>query len=141
MSHHPYEWSYGEVRLVRAIDGDSAVFHLEREYIQEIDFGFHIRDRMVLLKNTDVTFRFEGYNTPEVVGEHKAKGLEAKAELERVLGLGSIRLKSLKPDKYGGRYIAQVWVRQEDGTELYVNQHMLDSGFGKPYDGKGVKPV
>lgn len=136
-----YEWTYGEVKLVRVIDGDTAVFRLTREYIQSIDFGFGIKDKISLFKETEVHFRIDGINTPELVGEHRGAGLEAKSELEKVLGLGELRLVSLKPDKYGGRYIAQIWVKPAGAAEISVSQHMLDGKFAKPYDGTGAKPV
>lgn len=135
-----YEWTYGEVKLVRVIDGDTAVFRLTREYVQNIDFGFGIKDKLTLFKETEIHFRIDGINTPELVGESRAKALEAKSELERFLNLGEIRLVSLKPDKYGGRYIAQLWVRVPGAAEVSVSQHMLDGGWAKPYDGTGAKP-
>lgn len=136
-----YEWTYGEVTLVRVIDGDTAVFRLQREYVQDIDFGFYIYDSVRLVKATEVIFRLDGVNTPEIVGEQKARGLEVKALVEGLLAAGPIKVRSLKPDKYGGRYIAQVWVQQPDGSELYLNQHLIDIGAAKPYSGAGVKPV
>lgn len=139
MTAKKYEWTYGEVKLVRVIDGDTAVFRLTREYVQSIDFGFKIKDKVTLFKETEVHFRLDGINTPEVVGEQKAAGLEAKAELVRLLGLGELRLVSLKPDKYAERYIAQVYVRAPGAAEVSVSQHMIDGGWAKPYDGTGAK--
>lgn len=136
-----YEWTYGEVSLVRAIDGDTVVLRLEREYVQEIDFGFYIYDRSTFLKTTEVIFRLNGLNTPEVVGEQKARGLLAKAALEELLRSGQIRVRSLKPDKYGGRFLADVWVQQPDKPEISVTEYMIESGHAKSYDGTGVKPV
>ena len=136
-----YEWTYGEVSLVRVIDGDTVVLRLEREYVQEIDFGFYIYDRATVLKTTEVHFRVHGLNTPEVVGEQKVRGLAAKAALEALLGSGKIKVRSLKPDKYGGRFLAEIWVQQPDKPEISVTAYMIEAGHAKSYDGTGVKPV
>jgi micrococcal nuclease len=107
----------------RIVDGDTLFLHVQ--------LGFRL--------TAEVEFRMNGLNTPEVVGSNKTAGLAAKAELTRLLGLGEIYVQSTKSDKYG-RWLATVFVKQANGNELNVNEHLLNNGFALPYDGKGAKP-
>ena len=135
-------WEYA-ASVVRVIDGDTAVFKLTKTFIQEVDFGFFVKDTMSLTKTAEVTFRFSGINTPEIHGADKKvvkKGKDAKAEVERLCSLGPLRLVSSKPDKYG-RWLADIYVTPPGEAEIHINQALLDGGFALPYDGTGVKPV
>jgi endonuclease YncB( thermonuclease family) len=113
-----------DVKVDRVVDGDTVWFH--------VDLGFGIWARL--------DFRIAGINTPEIVGVQKASGLVSKAELERLLSLGSIRIISRKTEKYG-RWLATIYVKQADGTEICVNDVMISGGFAKQYDGDGPKPT
>lgn len=104
-------------RVLRVVDGDTVWI--------EVDLGFNAR--------LSVDFRLEGLNTPEVVGTSKTAGLAAKAELERLLALGPLRLVSLKTEKYG-RYLATLYVTSPGGVELNVNQALLAGGFAVAYN-------
>lgn len=116
----------------RIVDGDTVYFRLTKEFTISVDFGFNIKDTVALAKDAIIDFRLRGINTPEIVGVSKAAGLASKDELTRLLGLGPIRLVSYKADKYG-RYLAEVFVKLEDGTELNVNQELINGGFAVPY--------
>ena len=98
--------------LVRVVDGDTVYF--------TVDLGFCI--------TTKLDFRLAKINAPEM---KTPEGPKAKAELERLLGLGAITIQSLKLDKYG-RWIAQIFVKEGDKT-IDVNQTLLDGGFAIPY--------
>ena len=39
-----------------------------------------------------------------------------------------------KADKYGGRWLGEIWALQGDGTWLNVNQEMINSGHAVPYN-------
>lgn len=135
-------WEY-EAKVVRVIDGDTAVFLLSRTVTQEVDFGFYVKDKMSLTKTAEVTFRFMGINTPELHGVDKSlvkKAQDAKGEVERLCSLGPLRLVSYKPDKYG-RWLCDIYVTPPGKKELHVNQALIDGGFALPWDGKGEKPV
>ena len=110
-----------KAKLVRIVDGDTVFL--------EVDLGFHLKATM--------DFRLVGLNTPEIVGVNKTAGLVAKAELERLLGLGPVTVKTQKSDKYG-RWLADLYVQTGD-QEVHVNQALLDGGFAKPYTGSGPK--
>jgi micrococcal nuclease len=113
-----------KANLVRVVDGDTAYF--------DVDLGFNVR--------VTLDFRLYGINTPEIIGLTKVAGLAAKAELERLLGLGTVRIVSDKTEKYG-RYLATIFVKQADDTELNVNEALVAGGFALPYTGKGPKPT
>jgi micrococcal nuclease len=110
--------------LSRVVDGDTIYLNVQ--------LGFKL--------TMEVEFRLLGLNTPEVVGPQKVAGLAAKAELERLLRSGPLRVVSDKSEKYG-RWLATIYVKQPDGSELNVNDALLTGGFAKIYSGTGVKPV
>ena len=122
----------------RIVDGDTVYFKLTKTFTLPIDFGFNIKDTVLLVKDAVICFRLHGINTPEVVGVSKSAGIAATTELTRRLGLGPIRLVSYKADKYG-RYLAEVFVTLGNGTELNVNKEMISTGFATPYFGDGPK--
>ena len=103
--------------LVRVVDGDTAVF--------AVDLGFYM--------TATISFRLLGIDTPEVRGTTRAEGLLAKAELERLCGLGPLRIETSKADKYG-RWLASIDVLAPDGSVLVnANQALLAGGFAVPY--------
>jgi endonuclease YncB( thermonuclease family) len=139
MSQYVYE-----ATLLRVIDGDTAVFTLTKDFTLEVDFGFYIKDTMVLRKSTEMTVRLLGINTPEIHAKDasvRVKAMEAKAELARVLSLGLITIETVKAkkltDKYG-RFLGKISVLTGDGTRIDVNQHMIDNGFAITFMADGV---
>jgi micrococcal nuclease len=112
-----------EAELVRVVDGDTLY--------AKVQLGFHV--------SMDIEFRLFGLNTPEVIGAQKTAGLAAKAEIDRLLRAGPIRVVSKKSDKYG-RWLGTFYVKQPDGTEVNVNDALIAGGFALPYFGVGAKP-
>lgn len=125
----PYEY---DARVVRVIDGDTVVLELTKESTFEVDFGFYIIDKIVKKSSTTMSFRLIGIDTPEVVGETKEKGLASKAEIVRLLALGSVRATTYKPDKYG-RWLVTLIVTKPDGTLLNVNEELVRTGHAVSY--------
>jgi endonuclease YncB( thermonuclease family) len=119
-----------DAELVRVVDGDTAVFKLSKLYAHEFDFGFSIRDKFTFRKEAEITFRLLGITSSE---NRTAHGQAAKAELERLLDLGPLRLVSYKPDRYGC-WRCRVQVMLADGTILVVNEEMARRGFAVPAD-------
>jgi micrococcal nuclease len=118
-----YEYN---ARLTRVVDGDTVWL--------DVDLGFGV--------HTNSDFRLFGIDTPEVIGATRAAGLAAKAELERLLSLGTLRIETHKgdeSDKYG-RWLANLYVLQTNGVELHVNALLVAGRFAKAYFGKGPKP-
>lgn len=100
--------------IKRIIDGDTIVV--------VADLGFTI--------SVELYLRVKGINTPEVVGEERARGLEAKAFVEHLLPVGSpvtiITYKDRK-EKYG-RYLAEVRFLR-DGEEKDLATLLLNAGL------------
>lgn len=84
--------------LNRIIDGDT--------YVLDVDLGFRI--------TAAITIRLHDFDTPEVVGEQKPRGLAAKAFVERVLVSASeantIVIVSYKDAMSFARWIADVYI-------------------------------
>lgn len=110
-------------RVSRVVDGDTVWL--------DVDLGFGI--------GVKLDFRLYGLNTPEVIGATRTAGLAAKAELERLLALGPLRIETYKADKYG-RWLVTLHVKQTGDVDLNVNDALLKGGYAKPYFGEGPKP-
>lgn len=85
---------------------------------------------------SNVKIRINGIDTPE-------KGHLAKCEYEQIMGTTATKklieivgtskqmvIKDFKHDKYGGRYVADVFVR-----DINIGERMIELGLAKPYDG------
>lgn len=121
--------------LVRVLDGDTARLKLWRPFKAEWDFGFYIKEEIHSVRSIEMNCRMLGINTPEIHGVSKdiqAKGQAAAAELTRLLGLGEIRAKTAKPDKYG-RWLADLWVTDSDGKVTHVNSWLVEHGYAISY--------
>jgi endonuclease YncB( thermonuclease family) len=121
-----------EATVNRVVDGDSVYLNLFKTFGLDVDFGFHIKDRIRFTKTATQDFRLADIDAPEVVGANKVKGIEAKAALTRMLELGPLRVVSHGKDKYG-RWLGTIFVMLPDKTELNVNQAMVDEGFAVVY--------
>lgn len=117
-----YEYN---AKLIRIVDGDTVWL--------DVDLGFGIHSNM--------DFRLYGINTPEVVGSTRVAGLAAKAELQRLLSLGSLRIETYKGDKADkyGRWLATLFVKPSGGAEVNVNALLELGKFATPYLGEGPK--
>src|SRR5262245_54563916 len=107
-------------KVARVVDGDTVWLN--------VDLGFRIC--------VQLDFRLYKINAPEMVGASKVAGLAAKAELERLLALGPIRVESFKDDKTDkyGRWLGVLFVKTPTG-ELNVNDALLKGNFAAPYLG------
>lgn len=107
-------------RCVKVVDGDTLDVVLDQ--------GMH---------NTRTErLRLLGVNCPEMRGESRIEGKEAKSWVERLIwnevynpGEWPLLLRTEKADAFG-RYLAHVW-RLSDG--LYINQAIIDAGHGVVY--------
>lgn len=96
----------------RIIDGDTIE--------ADVDLGFFVLHRTRLrLLGIDCPERF----TPE--------GKAATAFVASYLPAGSeVVVESVKPDKYGGRWNATVWLAE---VERSLNDLLLEAGHARPY--------
>jgi|TARA_R110000787_G_scaffold17328_6_gene54423 micrococcal nuclease len=104
--------------ILSVYDGDT--------FTAEVDLGFDVKMKMKL--------RLAEIDTPELRGEEREQGLLVR-DYVRDLVLGKIiTLESIldKTGKYG-RYLAKIYVEQEDGTQLYLNDHLVLEGKAEVY--------
>lgn len=119
-----YEYT---AEVIRVIDGDT----VELIVSKELDFGFYVK----MSQTYRSSFRLYGIDAPEIRGvslEEKQKGEAAKVELARLLSLGTVRAVTYKADKYG-RFLVDLYVKLEDGSEIFINQELITKGFVTAY--------
>lgn len=92
----------------------------------DIDLGFSV--------HTIQHLRLLGCNAREL---SQPGGPDAAANLAGLLFGKQVTVRSVKPDKFGGRYDAAITL--PDGTDL-VTQLIADQ-WAAPWDGTGAKPV
>lgn len=110
------------VDRVEVIDGDT--------FRCDVDLGFYVRVRM--------SCRLAGINAPD-----RGEGgySEARAALATILAAGPVTVRSVRPDKYAGRFDALVTVQRQPGESLLVQRWLIDSGFAVEWDGSGPRPL
>lgn len=127
MPRHDYVY---RARLSSVHDGDTLTL--------VADLGFEVSVR--------VTVRALGINAPELATPEGKVAQQAALAWVAAAGAGDWPLviasqkaaTPIGPDKYGGRWLAQVW-RISDGQEL--GTALISSGNASPWDGRGTKPV
>jgi endonuclease YncB( thermonuclease family) len=113
----PYTYA---ARVVRVIDGDTLV--------ADVDLGFQMWVHAQ-------SFRLLGINARE---HTQPGGREAAAHLSATLAPDTVvRLTSVKPDKFGGRYDALITL--PDGSDLATV--LISTGWAAAWDGSGTKPL
>jgi endonuclease YncB( thermonuclease family) len=81
------------------------------------------------------SFRLLGCNARELP---QPGGPEAAANLVALLPVGTkVTIRSVKPDKFGGRYLAAVTLA--DGSDLVST--LIAEGWAAAWNGTGTKPV
>ena len=126
-------------KLIRVIDGDTAVIMVERTATAEVDFGFHIITRVFVRDSAEIHFRLNGINAAD--NEDVKAKKAATAALRELLADKPLRVTSLGPDKYGDRWQAIVDVDDGAGGWLNINKEMVRLGKAKAWSGAGKRPV
>lgn len=105
------------VTLVRVIDGDTVVV--------DIDLGFGIRLAAQHL-------RLYGINAPELstTDGHTSKNFLTELLHEKTVHIETHRQDD--KDKYG-RWLATLWIIQDDYERLNVNDYLVRSGYALRY--------
>ncbi len=94
----------------------------------------------ILLDLGDRTYRSRririlGYDAPEMVGENRAEGMEAKDALEAIAPVGSRVYIATQLDRTSfDRLLGHVFVEGQDGVLHDVAQLMIGAGFDVPKD-------
>lgn len=115
-----------KILVTEVYDGDT--FH------GHADLGMHMWAH-------DQEFRLNRINTPEKRGVEKAQGLVSLDFVDDHIVVGGyvyVRTLKDKKEKYG-RWLAEVYPEGFDGYNL--NDLIVESGFGKYWDGQGARPV
>ena len=78
--------------------------------------------------------RLNRINTPELKGEEREAGLKARDFLRNLIDGKEVIIQTVA-DKEGkfGRYLAEIWVVNSDGSWLNINDHLIKSGHAKYY--------
>jgi len=108
-------WCY-EARVAHIYDGDTITL--------DVDLGFDCSLRMQV--------RLSGIDAPEIRGEERPEGLEARDALRRLLPVNSpVRLQTEK-DRTGkyGRYLGTIWRPVAGGWEN-ANFWMVDNRYAE----------
>lgn len=126
-------WVYEDCEVIRVIDGDTVIMRVRAEVEVCMDFGFKIKDRMVLKKEAEVIIRLNGVNTPEIRGANKSKGFISKDAVEGLLASGNLRVVTYKEGKYGGRWIGSIFVTPENSEEIELSAWLIENNYGAPY--------
>jgi len=76
--------------------------------------------------------RLNRINAPELRGASAAKGRAARDHLKKLVEGRDVWLQTIKDrrEKYG-RYLAELWLAQPDGSTLNVNDAMVAAGHAK----------
>lgn len=112
----PYQY---RATLVRVIDGDTVKLN--------VDLGFSIF--------TQQSCRLAGINTREL---SEPGGPQAAEHLAALLAVpGELTVRSVKPDKFAGRFDGEIWIGKQVES---VNYQMIRDGYAVPWSGLGPKP-
>lgn len=128
---YPFTTIEFRAQCLRVIDGDS--------YYLYVDGGFH--------SYRQERFRLIGVDTPELRSKdepERQRAQEAKVFVEGILkptplpapgGAWPLRIVTFKdPDNFG-RYLAEVYYKDDDGVEHNLGDELLAKGLAKPYEG------
>lgn len=91
----------------------------------DIDLGLHVWIK-------DEKIRLNRINAPELKGSQKTKGLKSKEFLKNIILDKTIIIQTIKDkkEKYG-RYLAEIWIKDDKGKLINVNDLMVQKGFAK----------
>jgi micrococcal nuclease len=110
--------------VLRVLDGDTLTV--------DVDLGFGLHHRGDTSKG--LPLRLAGCNAREL---HDPGGQEARDHLAALLPAGTVlTLRTVRPDKYGGRYDALV---DHDGRDLAT--YLIATGWAAAWNGAGARPV
>ena len=106
-----------KAKVVNVYDGDTCTV--------DIDLGLHIW-------NKGEKIRLNRINAPELRGNEKPKGLKSRDFLRSLIFDKEIFIETIKDkkEKYG-RYLAEIWLEDEKGKFININDVMVKNGFAK----------
>jgi micrococcal nuclease len=103
--------------IMEVYDGDTCTI--------DIDLGLNIW-------NKGEKIRLNRINAPELRGDEKTKGLESRDYLRSLILDKEVFIETIKDrkEKYG-RYLAEIWLADENGKFNNINDEMVKNGFAK----------
>ncbi len=94
----------------------------------DIDLGLHVWI-------TGETLRLYGINAPEVRGEERPQGIVSRDYLRALILDREILVETIRDSKGKyGRYLARLWLDDDEEGLVDVNQRMVDSGHAVEQD-------
>ncbi len=119
-----------DAKIVRVYDGDTcfAVFFLNNQPVK-----FRIR-----MFGYDSPEMKPSLNLPDRENEIK-KAHQAKSELEKLVLNKIVKLECGNWDKYG-RLLGKIYIKDSNNNDIYVNDYMINNGYGYSYLG-GTKKI
>jgi micrococcal nuclease len=74
-------------------------------------------------------------NAPELRGDEREAGLKSRDYLRSLIDGKEIFIETIK-DKQGkyGRYLAEIWLKQENDTWININDLMVNDGYAEYHD-------
>ncbi len=106
-----------KAKVVSVYDGDTCTV--------DIDLGLHIW-------NKGEKIRLNRINAPEIRGKEKIKGIKSRDYLKSIILEREIYIETIKDkkEKYG-RYLGEIWLEDEKGKFININDVMVKNGFAK----------
>lgn len=106
-----------KVTVVDVYDGDTCTV--------DIDLGLHIWSK-------GEKIRLIRINAPELRGNERTKGLKSRDFLRSLILNKEVVIETIKDkkEKYG-RYLAEIWLEDEEGKFNNINDIMVQNGFAK----------
>ncbi len=94
----------------------------------DLDLGFSI-----IWKNQKI--RLSGIDAPEIRGEEREYGLEARDKVRELILDKYVTIKTIK-DRSGkyGRYLAEIYFTNDIGEEVCLNDWLVENGYAVVYE-------
>jgi micrococcal nuclease len=101
--------------VVRVVDGDTVY--------GDVDLGFNVG-------NKKMEFRLAKINTPEIKGTTREAGLTSKQYVEdKIMGKEVIIVTKKDTKEKYGRYLAEVFYKDETGNYISLNEELIQKGL------------
>ena len=103
-----------KMTVIRVVDGDTVY--------GDVDLGFNVG-------NKKMEFRLAKINTPEIKGTTREAGLTSKQYVEdKIMGKEVIIVTKKDTKEKYGRYLAEVFYKDETGNYISLNEELIQKG-------------
>lgn len=108
-----------KMTVIRVVDGDTVY--------GDVDLGFNIG-------NKKMEFRLAKINTPEIKGATREAGLTSKNYVEeKIMGKEVIIVTKKDTKEKYGRYLAEVFYKDETGSYVSLNDELVQKNLAVPF--------